>query len=122
MHLDYADCEDYMKANYTSCISLCPEEDFPCFSVCNRQYKANLMNCPCNVNCPLGCPCPNFTCAASTTRALTTNTAALITQTTTTITAQTTLTTITTIAPNTLITTPATNQTRLQKQFISPVH
>ena len=64
---DYAKCEEYMKANYTSCINICPPGDSTCLAACVEQYNENLNNCPCNENCPLGCPCPNYTCASSTT-------------------------------------------------------
>ena len=64
---DYAKCEEHMKADYTSCITLCPPGDSTCLAACVGQYNENLKNCPCNENCPLGCPCPNYTCASSTT-------------------------------------------------------
>ena len=33
-----------------------------CLSDCNRIYDENYKDCPCQENCPGGCPCPNFEC------------------------------------------------------------
>ena len=29
---------------------------------CTRDYAEGIENCPCNSNCPNGCPCPDFVC------------------------------------------------------------
>ena len=78
-----------MKADYTTCISQCSDKDYPCLAACSRQYKETLKKCPCNENCPLGCPCPNYNCAVKTTRATTTTATASVTSTTTSTTSST---------------------------------
>ena len=56
-----------MRDEYTECTSLCQPGDFVCIAVCNREYNENIENCPCNANCPRGCPCENYFCDATTT-------------------------------------------------------
>ena len=85
---DFIACENQMKAEYIACVDLCQPGDYPCLALCNREYDEKLKNCPCKENCPLGCPCPDYTCDASTTQATTT----------------------TAMAPSTATSTPATTQ------------
>ena len=51
-----------MQADFITCISFCSEGEYACLMSCNQDHKKNLTVCPCNEYCPLGCPCPNYTC------------------------------------------------------------
>lgn len=33
-----------------------------CGAQCEREFFENIDNCPCNKNCPNGCPCPKYDC------------------------------------------------------------
>ena len=76
-------CESYMYNRYIACIIGCQPGDYPCTATCNREYEENLKHCPCNENCSLGCPCPNYACEISTTQATSTTALAPTTSTTT---------------------------------------
>ena len=80
---------------YNRCLLICPPGDAICLSDCVREYqgkvsaissvtlkffkqtkirvvelnrqKENLNRCPCQSGCPNGCPCPEYTCPATTT-------------------------------------------------------
>ena len=60
-------CQDDVVSDYNACIIGCPPGDFDCLSNCNRIYEENMAECPCEKNCPGGCPCPNFDCPVTTT-------------------------------------------------------
>ena len=62
-----------------------------CLPDCNRDYNTNVKECPCQENCPNGCPCPNYSCQGTTSPSITTTT--LPTTTTMTTTKATTTTT-----------------------------
>ena len=64
----------------SECVLQCAAGDNACLQNCAREYADDLRNCPCQENCPTGCPCPDYQCPATTT-ALTSST---ITSTTTT--------------------------------------
>ena len=64
---DFIACEKYVQEIYLQCINDCSHDDHLCPSSCNREYTANLKECPCQENCPNGCPCPNYSCQAATT-------------------------------------------------------
>ena len=82
---DYVECEDYFERIYLQCIVSCPHEDLLCLPNCNRDYDTNVKECPCQENCPNGCPCPNYTCQGTTTPTVTTTTSVATTATTTTM-------------------------------------
>ena len=54
-------CEEYFEDEYLKCVSECNNDAF-CVSKCAREYNEAILNCPCNRNCPEGCPCPNYEC------------------------------------------------------------
>ena len=62
-------CENKVLSNYYLCTSGCNESDDQplCMSECNRGYVEELKKCPCNENCPDGCPCPEFECESPVT-------------------------------------------------------
>ena len=64
-------CELEVKKAYDICILECGGKS-GCVSTCNRVFNEQLMNCPCNANCPKGCPCPDYECQITTTLATTT--------------------------------------------------
>ena len=71
-----AQCEDELSQIYVECIIAC-EGDNVCMSECTRIYNEQLAFCPCNENCPNGCPCPSYECPdqiSSTTSVATTTT------------------------------------------------
>ena len=39
--------------------------DVECLSSCVRELSDNTDNCPCQTNCPNGCPCINYECPPS---------------------------------------------------------
>ena len=59
---DFVACEDAFEQIYLTCIGNCPHGDYPCLADCNREYDASIKDCPCQENCPNGCPCPNYLC------------------------------------------------------------
>ena len=59
---NYVDCEDQFQQIYLVCIGNCAHGDFACLAVCNRDYESSVKDCPCQENCPNGCPCPSYTC------------------------------------------------------------
>ena len=42
--------------------SECPSQDDGCFRDCGRELANDLQDCPCQENCPGGCPCPSYNC------------------------------------------------------------
>ena len=72
---DYAECELFYDEIYNECWLSCAPGDFMCTVSCTRDYTDNLSNCPCQTNCPDGCPCPIYNCPSTTTTQLTTSTA-----------------------------------------------
>ena len=92
---DYISCAEYFEAQYTGqvvrfilnfeygklesakdCIVSCDAGDVLCLAGCARQLDLNMELCPCQTDCPNGCPCPNFQCSESTTPRPTTQTTA----------------------------------------------
>ena len=58
------------------CIVSCDAGDVICLASCARQLDLNKELCPCQSDCPNGCPCPNYQCSESTTPRPTTQTTA----------------------------------------------
>ena len=56
------------------------DECTECEVECQNRFKEEYANCPCQANCPAGCPCSDYQCANST---ITTTTATTTTETTT---------------------------------------
>ena len=71
---DYQLCEDEVNSKLLECINNCGD-DLACVSQCSRQFDQDFNQCPCNEDCPGGCPCPNYECTATTTTAAVTTTA-----------------------------------------------
>ena len=42
------------------------DECTECEVECQNKSKQDYANCPCQVNCPAGCPCPDYQCSNST--------------------------------------------------------
>jgi hypothetical protein len=55
-------CEAKANEDYLHCIGDC-DDDTSCLSGCSRLYNDQLTSCPCNENCPDGCPCPIYECS-----------------------------------------------------------
>ena len=60
-NLDYDDCYAAATLNFTICADRCDDDD-ECVLGCYSDYKENQKDCPCQENCPTGCPCPNYEC------------------------------------------------------------
>ena len=71
--------KQYFMEIYNQCTIACPPSDLNCRGTCARDYDENTNACPCQSNCPNGCPCPNYQCPAdtTTTTSLTTTTPAV---------------------------------------------
>ena len=52
---------------YNVCLMGCTNADIVCLMECVRQYETNVETCPCQAECPNGCPCPTYDCSAITT-------------------------------------------------------
>ena len=64
---DFLDCAEELKTIYYDCMAACPDPS--CMSRCNRDYEYAYKNCPCQENCPTGCPCDNYVCQTTTVKA-----------------------------------------------------
>ena len=69
---DFIICRNQFEEAYNECINQCPISDFVCIGTCSREYQNNIDDCPCNTNCPEGCPCPNYECPVTTSSTVTT--------------------------------------------------
>ena len=63
---DYNNCIEQLDEVYIKCVIDC-NYDSTCLSGCLRDHDENITYCPCNENCPNGCPCQNYECTYSTT-------------------------------------------------------
>ena len=52
---------DVNGASLARCIYNC-EDNGDCESDCVAQFKGHTANCPCEENCPGGCPCDDYEC------------------------------------------------------------
>ena len=70
---DYLACLDSVEETYVRCLLDCDHET-DCLAECVREYEENKKVCPCEENCPNGCPCPQYDCTQteSTTQLATT--------------------------------------------------
>ena len=55
-------CRNESDVNLSACLTACDLDDTSCRSACNREYTDALSQCPCQENCPHGCPCSGFEC------------------------------------------------------------
>ena len=78
---DFLACEKHYEDIYTACIVSCDAGDFRCLATCTRDLDQSLLDCPCQSNCPNGCPCEKYECPQTTT-AITTTTASITSSTT----------------------------------------
>ena len=76
---DFINCERYFTGVYVDCASDCGS-DLACNSVCARQFDENMKQCPCQEQCPAGCPCPQYDCSTTTSTASTAQTTAATTE------------------------------------------
>ena len=58
---DADSCKNEASSILSQCLNDCGE-DSACRSACNRDYSEQVNNCPCEENCPFGCPCPDYNC------------------------------------------------------------
>ena len=63
---DYIACQNKIEEIYIQCILGCSHDDYECLPECNRDYHENDKECPCQENCPNGCPCPKYPCQETT--------------------------------------------------------
>lgn len=59
---NYKECKKQRERDYDKCLLSCEPGDFSCLAVCSRELNNALETCPCQSDCPHGCPCPNFEC------------------------------------------------------------
>ena len=78
---DFVACKAEFQQVFLTCIENCAENDYACLSQCNREYDSNMRDCPCQENCPDGCPCPSYSCPETTTQISTTTTTAALNKT-----------------------------------------
>ena len=64
---DFLLCKEEFEEVYTECTASCGIGEYLCISTCVREYEDNLEKCPCQADCPHGCPCPIYECQVSTT-------------------------------------------------------
>lgn len=69
---------------FESCQAGCPPFDDECRYYCELAYNSFIKKCPCNQQCPDGCPCPEYECKETTTSTTTTSTTSTTTVPTTT--------------------------------------
>ena len=88
---NYIECENMVTADYVKCAEKCDVNDFECSTLCNRYYNESLKQCPCQEDCPDGCPCSGYECSdittttsnpSTTTTAVTTSSTSAIKETT----------------------------------------
>jgi len=56
---DRLKCIELANEKLVECMSTCEGE---ACRECDQNHEDDLDNCPCQKNCPSGCPCPNFDC------------------------------------------------------------
>ena len=59
---DQNKCMNYLQQGLNKCINTCVGGDVDCNGQCASSYTSEIDNCPCNANCPNGCPCPAYDC------------------------------------------------------------
>ena len=67
-------CQNQCTGGYAQCAVGCDGYDYACFSDCTRTLEQCFQRCPCQEECPRGCPCPAFQCSGSTSTSFTTET------------------------------------------------
>ena len=58
---DWNTCLDTNGMSLGRCIYHC-DNDEACETACVHHFKMKTENCPCEKNCPSGCPCPLYEC------------------------------------------------------------
>ena len=59
-------CLDKCHDDYDSCAKTCAGNGF-CLGLCGGKESRCSTECPCQPNCPFGCPCPVYKCEDSKT-------------------------------------------------------
>ena len=81
---EWKSCTESKSIDLGLCIYAC-KSNKDCEDSCVEEFKTSHQDCPCEANCPAGCPCESYDCDQTTTPA-TTTTAKTTTQSTTTTT------------------------------------
>ena len=103
-NVDFVRCFEEVTALFEECFLACPNQE--CLLQCKAIYESNLNQCPCQLGCPDGCPCPHYSCPHTTKPTTTTTTK---TQTTTATTTASMTSTATTTATTPFTTTSTTS-------------
>ena len=61
LNYDFNFCKYQAENDFTRCLTKCSSDPL-CSSTCSREYDNAFKNCPCQENCPEGCPCPVYKC------------------------------------------------------------
>lgn len=69
------ECVEQAEDMYVECLVACPKGDVECLAACARENDDLIVQCPCNEQCPHGCPCAGYECPMTTTAVPTTTTA-----------------------------------------------
>ena len=60
----YQNCRGKAEDAYRACSWPC-HHDFDCIVECEIAFRYQMDNCPCQTNCPRGCPCDDYECEAN---------------------------------------------------------
>jgi len=63
---DYVTCAAWVKSVYNECFTRCTPGNVDCVSECARNFNAMISQCPCQAECPSGCPCEAYQCPSTT--------------------------------------------------------
>ena len=62
---DFQVCYAQVSTDHAECVAGC--DDFDCIFECDKVKSEKIKDCPCQENCPTGCPCPSesFECPST---------------------------------------------------------
>ena len=66
--------KDSYRLIYNKCLLDCSPTDVDCIGVCLISYNEDIQVCPCQSQCPGGCPCPEYECVSPRNQVLILNT------------------------------------------------
>ena len=58
---DYIKCYEKLQEIRSDCMNSCSGNS-TCLENCTSDFLEDIKNCPCEENCPNGCPCPSYDC------------------------------------------------------------
>ncbi|CAG5109592.1 Oidioi.mRNA.OKI2018_I69.chr2.g4112.t1.cds [Oikopleura dioica] len=58
---EHIKCLADLEQELMECIGNCGGNS-SCLTLCTVEYSQNILDCPCEENCPNGCPCPHYEC------------------------------------------------------------